>query len=303
MMTDDARADTVPDMATPVTPTTARRLLSTLMGIVRRPDNLALYRSPDVVRHWSTNRDLQPAEAKILERIGHWLAGRTMLDVGVGNGRTTWHFAPLVASYVGVDYSAPMVSDCVRRVGGEFANASYRPADVRDLRMFEDHSFDFVLFSFNGLDCVDHVGRMTALKEVRRVCRPDGMFVFSSHNLSALGNLFRLRPDERATAMRRVRGIANQLLLRMLNQPLRRLQDAPYALVRETYFGYRSEVYYVRPAEQLAQLTHTGFDVLDAYGALSGEKIDLSAIDRAHDSWIYYLAQPSATEPVDRQSD
>ena len=39
-----------------------------------------------------------------------------MLDIGVGTGRTTMHFAGLVKEYVGVDYSSALIQACPEKI-------------------------------------------------------------------------------------------------------------------------------------------------------------------------------------------
>ncbi len=59
----------------------------------------------------------------------------------------------------------------------------------------KDNSFDFVLFSFNGMDSFSHKDRIAALGEIRRVLRNDGIFYFLSHNLdwTGLKDLFTIK--------------------------------------------------------------------------------------------------------------
>jgi len=64
-----------------------------------------------------------------------------------------------------------------------YPDREFRQVDARDLSAFADESFDFVLFSYNGLDCVGHADRLQVLAEVHRVVRPGGVFMFSSHNM------------------------------------------------------------------------------------------------------------------------
>ena len=73
-----------------------------------------------------------------------------MLDIGVGGGRTTLHFAPLVKEYVGIDYSQNMIKACQER----FAQVSFQTADARSMGIFKDSTFDFILFSYNGIDYI-----------------------------------------------------------------------------------------------------------------------------------------------------
>ncbi len=64
-----------------------------------------------------------------------------MLDIGVGGGRTTRHFAPLARTYLGVDYSAAMIARCKR----EFPSFRFAVADARRLAFAADESYDLVL--------------------------------------------------------------------------------------------------------------------------------------------------------------
>jgi len=103
----------------------------------------------------------------------------TVLDLGVGGGRTTPHLAKIASHYVGVDYSEAMIRACRRK----FPDIEFLLADASDLSMFEDASFDAIVFSFNGLDSVvPNDKRSRCLRECSRVLRPAGVFVFSSHN-------------------------------------------------------------------------------------------------------------------------
>ncbi len=94
---------------------------------------------------------LYPAEASVIERFdGSWPSIR-MLDIGIGAGRTTAHFAPLAGEYVGVDYGAAFVEHC-REVFGESESVRFSVADAREFDTLGLGRFDFILFSFNGID-------------------------------------------------------------------------------------------------------------------------------------------------------
>src|SRR5262249_12955489 len=136
---------------------------------------------------------LQPPEETILRLLLPGLATARMLDLGVGGGRTTLHFAKWVHEYVGADYSPSMITACQKRFSGYPAHISFQVCDARALGLFESASFDFVLFSFNGLDYVGHDDRLKILQEIRRVGNPGGHFCFSSHNLNWCAQFFEWR--------------------------------------------------------------------------------------------------------------
>jgi ubiquinone/menaquinone biosynthesis C-methylase UbiE len=105
-----------------------------------------------------------------------------VLDIGVGRGRTTVALSETVGKYVGIDYSAKMIAACKERFRSTSQPLSFYVCDVRDMHRFPNHTFDVVMFSFNGLDYMLHEDRLIALRETRSVCVRNGWFVFSTHN-------------------------------------------------------------------------------------------------------------------------
>jgi ubiquinone/menaquinone biosynthesis C-methylase UbiE len=139
--------------------------------------NLRTYRVPEVASHYAALTYLTPCEQLLFR--SYIKPGMAVLDLGVGGGRTTPYLSSTASRYVGVDYSEPMVQVCKKK----FPDLDFLLADASDLSAFEDASFDAVVFPFNGLDYVvpdEH--RLRCLRECWRVLRPDGVFVFSSHN-------------------------------------------------------------------------------------------------------------------------
>ena len=146
--------------------------------------NLKIYKKAGTVGWYAQQSGLFPDEEGALALIeSHW-KGRDILDIGIGGGRTSEALEPLARQYVGVDYSPEMVQAAKQR----FPAMDLRTCDARDLSEFDDKSFDFVFFSFNGIDAVNHTDRLQVLSEVRRVLRPGGIFLFNSHNRDWVDN-------------------------------------------------------------------------------------------------------------------
>lgn len=101
-----------------------------------------------------------------------------MLDIGVGAGRTTHYFAHLTKEYVGIDYSENMIKVCREKFQNYPKKISFEVCDARSLKFFEDSYLDFVLFSYNGLDYMNHEDRLRVLREIRRATKEGGTFVF-----------------------------------------------------------------------------------------------------------------------------
>jgi len=117
--------------------------------------NRAVFERADVVAEYSDDHALRPAERVILDRYRADYDGKDVMDLGVGAGRTAVWQAPHAIQYVGVDYSPRMVKVCRQR----FPRWRFECKDARDLAAFGTASFDFVFFSYNGIDYVDHEDR------------------------------------------------------------------------------------------------------------------------------------------------
>lgn len=119
-----------------------------------------------------------PGEQAAVSAIAPLVRNGPILDVGVGGGRTTRLLRLLSDDYVAVDYTQEMVDAC----RANFPGVDVRQADARDLADFDDGRFALVVFSYNGLDAVDHLGRAAALDEMARVLAPGGVLLYSTHN-------------------------------------------------------------------------------------------------------------------------
>ena len=144
--------------------------------------SLKTYSDPAVVSLFAKMERLQPCEELIFQR---WIRpGATVLDLGVGGGRTAGPLSKIAGRYIGIDYSRAMVEACRAR----HPQLEFRHGDATDLSQFQDGLFDAAVFSFNGIDCIrDDEGRAKCLSEVARVLKPGGVLVASSHNARAIG--------------------------------------------------------------------------------------------------------------------
>jgi SAM-dependent methyltransferase len=228
-----------------------------------------LYASAEAVEFFASDRALQPLEAALLERLRPELGDAVMLDIGIGAGRTTAHFAPAVREYVGADYAPPMIEAARKRFGDRYR---LEIGDARALQ-FSDACFDFVLFSYNGIDHLPTAERLIALREIRRVLRKGGRGLISSHNLLALPEIM---SDKGADAVEHNRRAAE---LRSLNPPVAELLQREHILLDERVLsGTDLVTYYIHPAAYLAQMEESGFGQIEICG------------DPAADRWLYFLA-------------
>jgi ubiquinone/menaquinone biosynthesis C-methylase UbiE len=252
--------------------------------------NQATYQAADVVRYYAHLQQLQPAEAAILALLESQLATMTMLDIGVGAGRTTRHFADRVADYRGIDYSADMIAACQQR----FPKTDFAVGDARDLSSVADHSCDFVLFSYNGIDTVSAGDRLIVLQEVQRVGRSGGYFCFSSHHLTAFERDFDRRRQFSWNPGKTYVNLVMSGLLNLVNYPIghKQLQGLNYAVLRDESHNFRLKQYYIRSAAQIEQLQAAGFHDVQVFSWKSGvELVTAAAQSACTDLWLYYLCR------------
>ncbi|MEY3869593.1 MAG: hypothetical protein RLZZ338_3484 [Cyanobacteriota bacterium] len=254
-------------------------------------NNKKTYTARGVVQHYAQLRTLQPAEATILELLKNQLVSMKMLDIGVGGGRTTQHFSQLVGEYIGIDYSTNMIAACQKR----FSRASHPPVfevcDARDMSKFSDNSFDFILFSFNGIDYISHSERLNVFQEIRRVGKSGGYFFFSTHNLIGLERAFNWKKQISFNPLSSYVNLVMLAFMHAFNFPinLKYLQASEYAIIKDESHNFRLNTYYVRPREQLKQL-ESNFRDIKIYSWKTGrEMTSESEINSNLDMWLYYL--------------
>lgn len=136
--------------------------------------------NPKAVEIYTKKTELFPIEEKLFHE---YLSNpQRILDLGCGTGRTTAYLHIMGHQVTGVDIAKLMIQKA-RSIHPDIA---YRIMDAANLD-FKSCSFDAVLFSFNGLDCLYPVSKRTeALNEIHRVLRNGGVFIYSSHDIDAV---------------------------------------------------------------------------------------------------------------------
>jgi SAM-dependent methyltransferase len=249
-----------------------------------------------IVESYRVRTELFPGEQQFLRDLERRRA-RSLLDVGVGAGRTTVHFARLADEYVGMDMSSAMVETCRAR----FPHLRFDVADVRDLSRFADGAFDVVLFSFNGIDIVGgDAARQRAFTEMRRVCASGGRLFFSSENLNQIPDEMRLSVHlQRALAadapgalpVRLAKEAARFARARALNPSANTLLTRGGGLVTDDRHGLRMlRHYYVRPDVQLSRMQMLGFSEVEVYG-MQGERVPAEQLASVRGDWLHYLCR------------
>lgn len=245
-----------------------------------------------VVAAYFSASHLQKPEEVVLGILAPQLGGFSMLDLGVGAGRTTLHFAKWVKDYEGVDISKHMIRACESRFSNYPMNLTFVVGDAAKMVWIDNNTKDFVLFSYNGIDYVDNKKRQEILFEIDRVLKPGGYFLFSSHNLLAVDQLFSLRKQWSRNPINLLRRLTKCLLLNFKyndRKQIRKLNKQSFALINDGSNNYALSTYYITPSAQLKELKPF-FDNVRVFSIASGLEIS-HVLKKCEDAWIYYLCQ------------
>jgi SAM-dependent methyltransferase len=262
--------------------------------------NATAWRRGDHVGEYA-NRTLLPVEVMILVRYREALAGRT-LEVGCGAGRILGYLAAIGDAH-GIDISAAMVDHCRAR----YPAADTEVADLGDLGTAAPGPFEAILALDNVLDVFDDEQRRRVLADLKARIAPDGLLIFSSHNLAYIDRpmateraapaggwrrgrelLAKAASRPPASAIRDARRIPRRIANRRRLEPLQR-RGPGYAIVNDSAHDYALLHYYIGRDDQQRQLAETGLRLLEC---LDVDGRTVGAGEPHPDPWLHYVARP-----------
>jgi SAM-dependent methyltransferase len=222
------------------------------------------------------------------------LAGRPILELGVGAGRTIPFTAPLTAEYRALDYLPNMVERC----RADHPGVRIDLGDARTLDGIPDAHFGLVTFAFNGIDAVSHADRALVLRAVRRVLAPGGIFFFSTLNLDGPETRERpwqvpLRRSWNPLVMgARIARASRWAAINAINwaRTMRMSERGPgWAVAPLAAHAFGILAHYTTLAHQIDELAEAGFDPEPAIFASSGPLARLVPGDDTHDVGFFHF--------------
>jgi SAM-dependent methyltransferase len=241
--------------------------------------------------------DLFPPERELLLILRDRLSQMDMLDLGVGAGRTSFIFAALTRTYLGVDYAKSMVEMCRKRFG-ESSRQKFVCLDAADLLSLDDQAFDLILFSFNGIDCVELERRHKILREVHRLLRSDGYFFFSGHALESFPWPIQWPHFRLTRPLRSLVAFARKAIWNGRRYWANRAQDATevkkrgWAYLQDGAHSFGLILFYATREHHIRELREHGFEIERRFG-LDGRKLGLD--ESVQDYSIHYLCRKRAS--------
>jgi len=109
-------------------------------------------------------------------RLTAGIKGQRALEVGVGTGKNLVHY-PNDVQITAIDFSPQMLDRARQKAEKLHLQIDLQEMDIQHLE-FADHAFDTVFATFVFCSVPDPVA---GLRELRRVCKPDGKLLLLEH--------------------------------------------------------------------------------------------------------------------------
>lgn len=249
--------------------------------------NRQIYESEKVVQNYKKLQKLFPAEQIFYTLIENKLKKHSMLDLGVGAGRTTEFFADFFDKYIGIDFSSAMIDICKKKFI-HLRNADFINADVACLPEMPESDFDFILFSLNGIDYLNNLeDRINLVSKIFKILKVDGIFAFSTHNTNAIKRVYSFQWPKR-NPLKLFSEFFRYKKVRKKNGPIAFYQEKQFCQLYDggEYFGALTS--YILPSYQILLLKKAGFAEIKTVD-IKGNFVPYQIADTINDNWIHYI--------------
>ena len=230
--------------------------------------NKEIYNSKDIVNKYKQKSYLFKGEKILIENLKNNINNGKMLDIGIGTGRTTKYFSQYFNKYVGIDYAEEMINTAKQTYKNK--NIQFFCLDAKNMNIFNDNEFDYILFSFNGIDCVSFDDRLKILTEIKRIAKPRATFVYSTHNIYNIPKLFSFHmPKNPLNIIPEIKRVKK---INTINKNPDQLLKSDYVIITDGDIDFSVQYYYGNMNFEFEQLKKIGFTPKHFYSLKNGSK-------------------------------
>ena len=231
--------------------------------------NKKAYNSTTVVKEYTQKLFLFKGEKELLNLLKNNKNKGKMLDIGIGTGRTTHFFASNFEKYIGIDYASHMIEIAEQKYK-HFDNAEFYTLDATNMSVFKDNEFDFILFSFNGLDCVSFDDRIKILNEINRVGKKGAIFSYSTHNIFNIPKLFSFNMPRNPLNI--IPEFKRYKKINKINEGLDKLIKKQYDIIIDGDIDFSVQYYYCNMNFEIDTISKLNFNPFEFLSLKTGEK-------------------------------
>jgi 2-polyprenyl-3-methyl-5-hydroxy-6-metoxy-1,4-benzoquinol methylase len=249
---------------------------------VQRQASTRTWASGGLLRSYR-GRNLRPAEEAVFAHNAERLRGR-VLELGCGGGRLTGHLIGLGATVHGMDIAAKMVAYCERT----YPLATCGQGELRDASSWGTGPWDVVVAGWALIDVLSDEERARFFKDVHERLVPNGLLIFSSHNLACAhlvrGPLRSISADNPVSLASQLLRLPRSVLNHRRLTPWQRFEP-DYAILNGAAHDFSLLHYYITRDGQERQLAAHGFhmaECLDVAGATVGPGEDAVGSHELH---------------------
>lgn len=141
------------------------------------------YDTEKVYKSYTSEISFREGEEFIFNR--YFYKDKSLLDIGCGGGRTTFLLSKFLYSkkITGLDISKRLIHFAKEKAKNENILCDFIVGDATNL-CIQDNSYENILFSYNGIEAIpSRCARFQCLKEIYRVLKPNGFFIFTTHTI------------------------------------------------------------------------------------------------------------------------
>ncbi len=248
--------------------------------------NVSIYSLKGIAPYYA-REPLHPAEIQIFIKHKAEFDSKTVLDIGVGTGRTSKYIAPYCKRYVGIELNKDMLD----LFSEKLPQVELFHCDMRDFSSLNEDKFDFVLGPYSAFDSLNHTDRLKMFRDIHAMMQPGGMFVFSTHNSNWVGVGLPPQLERTKDPVRLLKNffahrkcIKNHARMKPLEE-----RHETYAILNDISHEWLALLYYITREQQTRQLAEAGFKLLEVYDH-NGIMLE-AGMDNSHCAVLYYVCR------------